>query len=212
MRTRSDSVSSIISSISDISFVQGVNHSADRKVSSRKSIYQTFFTKLRVVRWLYNSGSVVDLHGMWYPTVRSSIMCLSKLYRSLDVRIYWLQFYLSIEHDFILLLQKRTFQGISQDVLFACIASLEVAYNQIKHRKVFPFTAVVLLNPKGISHFAHRLQSMRTCSSLSIYWLFESKSPHFTLRRPWRRSTWTLQRPNVSSPCFGFTANKFNFL
>lgn len=96
-------------------------------------------------------------------------MCLSKLYRSLDVRIYWSQFYLSIEYDFILLLQKRTFQGISQDVLFACIASLEVAYNQIKHRKVFSFTDAVLFTLNGISHFTHRLQSMRTCSSLSIY-------------------------------------------
>lgn len=40
MRNRSDSVSSIISSISDISFVQGVNHSTERKVSSRKYFKQ----------------------------------------------------------------------------------------------------------------------------------------------------------------------------
>ncbi|KAI2800638.1 hypothetical protein RDWZM_009045 [Blomia tropicalis] len=94
MRNRSDSVSSIISSISDISFVQGANYQNEsRKVSSR---------------------SVTDLHGMWYPTVRSTIMCLSKLYRSLD---------------------KQTFQGLSQDVLFACIDSLEVAHTQIKQRK-----------------------------------------------------------------------------
>lgn len=37
MRNRSDSVSSIISSISDISFVQGANYQNEsRKVSSRK--------------------------------------------------------------------------------------------------------------------------------------------------------------------------------
>ncbi|XP_046908939.1 conserved oligomeric Golgi complex subunit 3 [Dermatophagoides farinae] len=92
---RSDSVSSIISSISDISFVRGYHHPSEssRTVSSR---------------------AIVDLHGMWYPTVRSSIMCLSKLYRSLD---------------------KLTFQGLSQEVLLACIESLESALLQIKQRK-----------------------------------------------------------------------------
>ncbi|KAH9422523.1 Golgi transport complex subunit 3 [Dermatophagoides pteronyssinus] len=93
---RSDSVSSIISSISDISFVRGYHHpqsESSRSVSSR---------------------AIVDLHGMWYPTVRSSIMCLSKLYRSLD---------------------KLTFQGLSQEVLLACIESLESASIQIRQRK-----------------------------------------------------------------------------
>lgn len=84
MRTRSDSVSSIISSISDISFVQGVNHSTERKVSSRKYYRKSASTSLNMFCY-FTIGSVVDLHGMWYPTVRSSIMCLSKLYRSLDV-------------------------------------------------------------------------------------------------------------------------------
>lgn len=70
---------------------------------------------------------------MWYPTVRSSIMCLSKLYRSLDV-IYSYKNIATIKKLFPL--QKLTFQGLSQEVLFACIESLEVAYAQIKDQKV----------------------------------------------------------------------------
>lgn len=39
------------------------------------------------------TASPADIYGMWYPTVRRTILCLTKLYRSLD---------------------KPTFQGLSQ--------------------------------------------------------------------------------------------------
>ena len=59
-------------------------------------------------------SSPVDLHGMWYPTVRRTLVCLSRLYRCLELEI---------------------FQGLSQEVLDACIDSLETASLQIADKK-----------------------------------------------------------------------------
>jgi len=50
--------------------------------------------------------SPADLHGMWYPTVRRVLVCLSKLYRCID---------------------RGIFQGLSQEALTNCIESLTVA-------------------------------------------------------------------------------------
>ncbi|GAA6081558.1 conserved oligomeric Golgi complex subunit 3, partial [Tachysurus ichikawai] len=47
--------------------------------------------------------SPADLHGMWYPTVRRTLLCLSKLYRCFD---------------------RAVFQGLSQEALSACTLSL----------------------------------------------------------------------------------------
>ncbi|MCL4131004.1 UNVERIFIED_CONTAM: hypothetical protein GTU68_002411 [Idotea baltica] len=51
-------------------------------------------------------SSPADLHGMWYPTVRRTLMCLSKVYRSVD---------------------RSIFQGVSLEALSACMQSLSNA-------------------------------------------------------------------------------------
>uniref|UniRef100_A0A673H9A5 Conserved oligomeric Golgi complex subunit 3 C-terminal domain-containing protein n=1 Tax=Sinocyclocheilus rhinocerous TaxID=307959 RepID=A0A673H9A5_9TELE len=58
--------------------------------------------------------SPADLHGMWYPTVRRTLVCLSKLYRCID---------------------RAVFQGLSQEALSACIQSLLTASDLIQKNK-----------------------------------------------------------------------------
>ncbi|KAK2152577.1 hypothetical protein LSH36_325g04065 [Paralvinella palmiformis] len=58
--------------------------------------------------------SPADLHGMWYPTVRRTLVCLSKLYRCID---------------------RNTFQGLSQETLSMCIQSLVNASESIAKNK-----------------------------------------------------------------------------
>ncbi|XP_022521365.2 conserved oligomeric Golgi complex subunit 3 isoform X1 [Astyanax mexicanus] len=60
------------------------------------------------------SVSPADLHGMWYPTVRRTLVCLSKLYRCID---------------------RAVFQGLSQEALSACIQSLLKASEDILKNK-----------------------------------------------------------------------------
>uniref|UniRef100_A0A8C5IAL0 Conserved oligomeric Golgi complex subunit 3 n=1 Tax=Gouania willdenowi TaxID=441366 RepID=A0A8C5IAL0_GOUWI len=64
---------------------------------------------------LQTSVSPADLHGMWYPTVRRTLVCLSKLYRCID--IFGLEFCLS------------------QEALSACIQSLLKASDIILKNK-----------------------------------------------------------------------------
>ncbi|CAB1346555.1 unnamed protein product [Coregonus sp. 'balchen'] len=63
---------------------------------------------------LQPSISPADLHGMWYPTVRRTLVCLSKLYRCID---------------------RAVFQGLSQEALSACIQSLLKASDVILKNK-----------------------------------------------------------------------------
>ncbi|XP_058965587.2 conserved oligomeric Golgi complex subunit 3 [Pocillopora verrucosa] len=59
-------------------------------------------------------GALADLQGMWYPTVRRTLVCLSKLYRCIS---------------------KETFEGLSQEALSLCIQSLKTASSLIAQRK-----------------------------------------------------------------------------
>merc|ERR1719361_408741 len=59
-------------------------------------------------------ASPADLHGMWYPTVRRVLVCLSKLYRCID---------------------RGIFQGLSQEALTNCIESLATASQKIIFQK-----------------------------------------------------------------------------
>lgn len=58
--------------------------------------------------------SPADLHGMWYPTVRRTLVCLSRLYRCVD---------------------RPIFQGLSQEALKLCIQSVSHAATKIAAAK-----------------------------------------------------------------------------
>ena len=66
------------------------------------------------VQLAFSSDSPADLHGMWYPPVRRTLVCLSKLYRCLE---------------------REIFQGLSQEALTACMDSLAKASTQIAVQK-----------------------------------------------------------------------------
>lgn len=91
---RSDSRSSMISMGSMTS--QDVEISSDNQMRSR------------------TGNSPADLHGMWYPTVRRTLVCLSRLYRCVD---------------------RPIFQGLSQEALTHCIQSVSVASQAISNKK-----------------------------------------------------------------------------
>lgn len=56
-------------------------------------------------------SSPADLHGMWYPTVRRTLVCLSRLYRCVD---------------------RSVFQSLSQEAISLCVQSIEKARNEIE--------------------------------------------------------------------------------
>lgn len=60
-----------------------------------------------------SSFSPADVHGMWYPSVRRTILCLSRLYNCLD---------------------RSTFQQASREVVTACLSSLDSAASAIELR------------------------------------------------------------------------------
>ena len=58
-------------------------------------------------------NSPADLHGMWYPTVRRTLVCLSRLYRCVD---------------------RPVFQSLSQEAITLCVQSIEDAKQKIQAR------------------------------------------------------------------------------
>ncbi|KAK9505984.1 hypothetical protein O3M35_009933 [Rhynocoris fuscipes] len=60
------------------------------------------------------TSSPADLHGMWYPPVRRTLLCLSRLYRCVE---------------------RPTFQGISQEALTLCMESVKHASTLISSNK-----------------------------------------------------------------------------
>lgn len=62
----------------------------------------------------YTGNSPADLHAMWYPTVKRTLVCLSRLYFCLD---------------------KETFQGLAQEALAICIKTVQKAADLISKRK-----------------------------------------------------------------------------
>uniref|UniRef100_A0A023F072 Conserved oligomeric Golgi complex subunit 3 n=1 Tax=Triatoma infestans TaxID=30076 RepID=A0A023F072_TRIIF len=60
------------------------------------------------------TSSPADLHGMWYPPVRRTLLCLSRLYRCVE---------------------RPTFQGISQEALTLCMESVKHASTLISNSK-----------------------------------------------------------------------------
>uniref|UniRef100_A0A4W6CNE5 Conserved oligomeric Golgi complex subunit 3 n=1 Tax=Lates calcarifer TaxID=8187 RepID=A0A4W6CNE5_LATCA len=87
------------------------------KQMSQESMFSdivTFAFLQLLVSLSFTSISPADLHGMWYPTVRRTLVCLSKLYRCID---------------------RAVFQGLSQEALSACIQSLLKASDIILKNK-----------------------------------------------------------------------------
>ncbi|ENN79034.1 hypothetical protein YQE_04501, partial [Dendroctonus ponderosae] len=62
----------------------------------------------------YTGNSPADLHGMWYPTVKRTLVCLSRLYFCLD---------------------RDTFQGLAQEALIVCVRTVHNAADIISSRK-----------------------------------------------------------------------------
>lgn len=81
-------------------------HSMVSFISTNADVEQQFKSR--------TGNSPADLHGMWYPTVRRTLVCLSRLYRCVD---------------------RPIFQGLSQEGLTYCVQSLASAAQLITINK-----------------------------------------------------------------------------
>lgn len=60
-------------------------------------------------------SSPADLHGMWYPTIRRTLVCLSRLYRCVE---------------------NAVFQGLAQEAIACCLQNVGEAAQIISKTKV----------------------------------------------------------------------------
>ncbi|KAH8377545.1 hypothetical protein KR093_005881, partial [Drosophila rubida] len=81
-----------------------------RRSDSRASMMSTEAESVDTAYRVKQMNSPADLHGMWYPTVRRTLVCLSRLYRCVD---------------------RPIFQGLSQEALRVCIQSVSQAAAKI---------------------------------------------------------------------------------
>jgi conserved oligomeric Golgi complex subunit 3 len=85
-----------------------------KRPDSRSSMMSVTSTEVEQHFKSRTGNSPADLHGMWFPTVRRTLVCLSRLYRCVD---------------------KPIFQGLSQEALTYCIQSLTNAAQLITANK-----------------------------------------------------------------------------
>ncbi|XP_070507718.1 conserved oligomeric Golgi complex subunit 3 [Chironomus tepperi] len=85
-----------------------------KRADSRSSMLSITSTEVEQQFKSRTGNSPADLHGMWYPTVRRTLVCLSRLYRCVD---------------------RPIFQGLSQEALSYCIQSLATASLSITTNK-----------------------------------------------------------------------------
>ena len=85
-----------------------------KRADSRASMLSIASTDVENTFKSRTGNSPADLHGMWYPTVRRTLVCLSRLYRCVD---------------------RPIFQGLSQEALTYCIQSLASASQSIAVNK-----------------------------------------------------------------------------
>ena len=91
----------------------GLGHSRQNSSSSVLSL--TSLEVGSITGKTYCGSSPADLHGMWYPPVRRTLLTLSKLYRCLELPI---------------------FTGLSQEVLAACLQSVASAADLISNNPI----------------------------------------------------------------------------
>ncbi|XP_003701293.2 conserved oligomeric Golgi complex subunit 3 isoform X2 [Megachile rotundata] len=81
--------------------------------SSTESVSRNHIEIDSIYQKTHMGNSPADLHGMWYPTVRRTLVCLSRLYRCVD---------------------RSVFQSLSQEAISYCVQSIENARQEIENR------------------------------------------------------------------------------